>query len=569
MKISKNKQKKIIEAKATLKAKFVGLDNIIDEIFYIIQPWYFNNGIIKKPIIVNLWGMTGTGKTDLVRSLVKELNLDNYQEFDTAHMNSISTSKDLYEKVLHLDGKKNVFLFDEFQKIQTLNPKNPAEIINEEYHLKEIWSLLSDGKIIKNFDYKYIFFQTLSALGKENNQIGKTAWEISMLEKYSKLKGKEFYEALSNDPKSVLQESLKTVEKLNGKDEVNLKDSLIFICGNIDEPFKKENSFSLDNNILTADDLHEISTNVSKLDIQNSLKKIFRFEQVSRLGNNHFVMPNLNKKDYLSLINREIDSYKKTYEKQYKVKISYNNSLTNLIYKTGFTPSLGVRKLHHSIYYYFCSSVQTYLNELDNSIKEINIEVSGQNLSINSKNILIEDNPKFKLDKRVILHEIGHLIIGAKLFKTLPKSIYLAKNEKESSFVKFKTDMKTKKEYLNMVSVYLGGYSIEKLKYNNNVSHGSQSDLAMATDLLTQMVKKYGMGDHLIVNYNTQNLKEASNSLNKQDDKFIENIMQKQLKKNIKILKENKLLIDKIFEELNKTNYSFNKVKKIIKKNLL
>ena len=59
--------------RARLKEDFVGIDEIIDSLLDYIQIWYLMPEILTRPIIVCLWGMTGVGKTDLVRRLAQYL----------------------------------------------------------------------------------------------------------------------------------------------------------------------------------------------------------------------------------------------------------------------------------------------------------------------------------------------------------------------------------------------------------------------------------------------------------------------------------------------------------------
>ena len=58
---------------AELKTELFGIDDIIDRVIDTIRAWYVLPDIINRPVIVNLWGLTGTGKTQLIRSLSKKL----------------------------------------------------------------------------------------------------------------------------------------------------------------------------------------------------------------------------------------------------------------------------------------------------------------------------------------------------------------------------------------------------------------------------------------------------------------------------------------------------------------
>ena len=61
-----------------LKTEFVGLDSIIDQFGTSIHAWYVTPEIITRPTIVSVWGMTGTGKTSVVKRLIELLNLNEY-----------------------------------------------------------------------------------------------------------------------------------------------------------------------------------------------------------------------------------------------------------------------------------------------------------------------------------------------------------------------------------------------------------------------------------------------------------------------------------------------------------
>ena len=58
---------------AELKSELFGIDDALDRVMDTIRAWYVLPEIITRPVIVNLWGLTGTGKTQLIRSLSKKL----------------------------------------------------------------------------------------------------------------------------------------------------------------------------------------------------------------------------------------------------------------------------------------------------------------------------------------------------------------------------------------------------------------------------------------------------------------------------------------------------------------
>jgi cell division protease FtsH len=71
----KTKIETLEKVKSTLKSEFIGLDEIIDKIITAITPWYVTPEVIQRPIVVSLWGMTGTGKTSVISRLIELLDI--------------------------------------------------------------------------------------------------------------------------------------------------------------------------------------------------------------------------------------------------------------------------------------------------------------------------------------------------------------------------------------------------------------------------------------------------------------------------------------------------------------
>ena len=77
------KQRVLENARKVLKQEFIGIDKIIDEIINNVSSWYFLPGLQEKPVVVNLWGLTGVGKTSLVNRLVKLIDFEtSFYRFD-------------------------------------------------------------------------------------------------------------------------------------------------------------------------------------------------------------------------------------------------------------------------------------------------------------------------------------------------------------------------------------------------------------------------------------------------------------------------------------------------------
>ena len=148
--------KRLQEARDILKKEFVGLDEIINKICESITPWYITPEIIIRPTIISLWGMTGTGKTSVVRRLMDLLGLANkalYFDCGEESNQGSTTVASKISEMLNLDEDNNpnpekvndfVFVFDEFQHARTIN-EHYEEV--DKPNLRSVWNLLDNGII--------------------------------------------------------------------------------------------------------------------------------------------------------------------------------------------------------------------------------------------------------------------------------------------------------------------------------------------------------------------------------------------------------------------------------------
>ena len=156
MKISKDlkksfndKLKKIAKAKKQLKNEFVGLDKIIDEVFDLLEPWFLFSESQVRPTVINLWGMTGVGKTSLVTRIFELLNIKSVYKFDIGDFCGDTSEAKLKHKISESifksgDDDKFVLIFDEFQLGRTIGDAGD-EI--DRGALRILWDLFDTGKI--------------------------------------------------------------------------------------------------------------------------------------------------------------------------------------------------------------------------------------------------------------------------------------------------------------------------------------------------------------------------------------------------------------------------------------
>lgn len=108
---------------------------------------------LKRPLVVNLWGLTGTGKTSVVNRLVELLKLRHkYCKFDVGeyvHASSEYKLKfDLSDKVEKCVDKHLILAFDEFQLGRTIDERG---IEVDRPSLRPIWDIIDSG-VINHFN---------------------------------------------------------------------------------------------------------------------------------------------------------------------------------------------------------------------------------------------------------------------------------------------------------------------------------------------------------------------------------------------------------------------------------
>lgn len=441
---------KLEQVKSKLKKEFVGIDLQIDQIVDSIRTWYCFPESLNRPLVVNLWGITGTFKTSIIRRLVELLGRSTgFKEIDSRAILSSKFDALLgiteIEKVQGNKDLPEIILIDEFQNVKTLDAF--GNDTKDSKTLYELFSILSDGKLkyprnmyslgkltnivkqIKENPEKcygvlkekvdIILDQYLERLEREKKRkvevidnedsiftlstkkinsreahytIGDAFWDNN----YYQLEDfKEFQYAIiagfKNDHKALFDYIVKTVEGISKDITIDLSKSLIFVAGNLDNIFSGL-THSIDTDSITPDEFYEYSKQVNFNDVKNCLLENFKPEQVSRLGTNHVIFPSFNSKMYKKLISglnkRTLAKFK-----EQKIEIIIDPSVDAFLLKHGAIPSQGARSILSSHEFVVDSNISELIAlAILNGTKKATLSVKYNMLVLKAKKeIVIKD----------------------------------------------------------------------------------------------------------------------------------------------------------------------------------
>ena len=568
-------RKEILESvKITLKEKFIGIDEVIDKIIDSISLWYLTPELQFRPLIVSLWGITGVGKTDLVRNLVKLLNFtDKFIEIQMDMKNDYNKNVENFLENSGIDSKEPaILLLDEIQRYRTID-ENGAAVDNK--YFNDVWMLLSDGKFQNNSQRRteildLLFEDMYYSDRKENDpdevedkqppRIIKKGNKVQIINEEKKFKqykyktsywtankfkkilnlnisGEEIMKMSFEQRMEIMENSLKLGNVNEGKSYEKL---LIFISGNLDGAFTMADE--VEDSERDADIYHELSKRINIIHIKNALAKQFKPEQIARFGNNHVIYPCLNKKSYYEIIEKNCAIILNRVESEHKIKISLTQNIFDAIYRNGVFPTQGVRPAISTVYNLLGSNLPYFLYLcLVNNLKKMSIDIIDNQLVTYIKGERYEKDVVLDIDNirdgktkdekiLVTVHELGHALLYAVLYKTPPRQINLNSSGLSEGFVINHSSIENKTFLRNRIAIYLGGQVAEELVFGEDFkSIGAHADISNATDAAGRYVRNYGMDGMIsrVIKKESPQSQELNYSTEKTDE-IIEGILKEE-----------------------------------------
>ena len=527
---------------AELKTELFGIDDIIDRVIDTIRAWYVLPDVINRPVIVNLWGLTGTGKTQLIRSLSKklgfydrliEVQMDGYSNGGGVSIGSMLSDSAIAE------GTPGILVLDEFQRFRTIDRDGRERKVE---HYMDVWGLLSDGKLPPNISFLGDMERRLAeaAYRDEHKRVGVKSdadEEDVVVGLFARTPRNELskfalppYQAQEFKATLKLKESIMEIMTWSPQDlhsrlvafmqdphawETDYSKLLIFVCGNLDVMYADAAS-RVEDCDTDADVFHAMTRKLSLIDVKRALSERFKPEQIARLGNNHVVYPSLNRSTYQKLIAVAVHGYLQEIEASSGLRFEVTDAVREQIYANSVFPTQGTRPVLSSVHSLMSAPLVDFtlwaLEQGATPGQLLTIDVDSDaglliarwahrthTVPVAFEISRLRQRPDPDMRAILAVHEAGHGLIYTLLFKQAPLEIRINMATFSGGYNSFNAlKVKTRGNLLDAVCVALAGRAAEEMVFGKeSLSSGSESDLKLATQQMAAFIRHAAFGERI------------------------------------------------------------------------
>lgn len=578
------RSKKLNAIADSLKSELFGIDDVIDHVIESMRAWYVFPALISRPVIICLWGMTGTGKTQLTRSLAKKLEY--YDRFVEVQMDGFSNGSGFHSSICSMlsdsgiqEAMPGILVLDEFQRFRTIDPLG-NDVKVERY--QDVWALLSDGRVAPSLSLVRDIEQFLATSHFEQERGNAAVIEPTCSPSHYKLtpqqarqlkrqlKLKEPVMEVMTWGADALQSRLAQLRKGASTWDTDFSKLLIFVCGNLDEMYANI-ATSVHDCDTDADIFHEQTKRLTVIDVKKALSKRFKPEQISRLGNDHVIYPSFSKNTYEKLIEKTCRSYTDDLFESTGLRTEMDHGVLSYVYENAVFPSQGSRPLFSSIHAILSGPLiksTLWAIELGSSISNVlrfTVDAVHWNLVVTFghhqrqfplrceiSQLKQRNDPNFRAVLAV--HEAGHGVLYALLFHKPPQELKINVASFEGGYTSYSpARMMTRQNCLDQVCVSLGGRAAEETVFGLDlVTTGAKSDISSATKMASKFVRMFGFDQRLsLTDYPTQRAEHLNTDL-ESTNAAIEQLMCEQFTRAKKLLNENESKFLKVVQLLEK-----------------
>ena len=563
-----------------LKSELFGINDVIDRVIDAVRAWYVLPEIITRPVIVNLWGLTGTGKTQLTRSLAKKLGF--YDRLIEVQMDGYSNgggntiSAMLSESGIS-QGTPGILVLDEFQRFRTIErdgklPPNFSFLGELEMKLAEA-AYREERKRIKALsddddeeeDIAHLFD---SRTPPADSKFGLAPYQAHDFKETLKLK-ESVVEIMTWSP-AELQVRLVAFRNDPRAWETDYSKLLIFVSGNLDEMYANT-ADRVEDCDTDADVFHTMTLGLSVIDVKRALSERFKPEQIARLGNNHVIYPSLSRATYEKLIEVAVGRYLQEIETASGLQFVVTDAVHSQIYANSVFPTQGTRPVFSSVHSLLSAPLVNFtLWALEHGACRgqaltIDVDLQAKHLVVRWGDLSHRIGVAFEINHlrqradpnmRAVLavHEAGHGLVYALLFRRAPQEIRINMATFAGGYNSFNgLKAMTRRNLLDDVCVSLAGRAAEEMVFGADaVTSGSANDLKVATAQMASFIRHSAFGEHIShVDVSTQ----ADENINTDvvgTNSEIEAGLRTQYERASVILKENKAVFLRMTQALAK-----------------
>jgi hypothetical protein len=569
---------------AELKGELYGIDDVIDRVIDSVRAWFVLPEIISRPVIVCLWGLTGTGKTQLTRSLARKLGF--YDRFVEVQMdgfsNDIGSGCDTISGMLSnsaiAEGAPGILVLDEFQRYRTID--HDGDDIKVQRYV-DVWTLLSDGRlppslaVISELEMSLASSHYREDRKRAQKSPDDDVLDFDALTQVTEVPGSRFtlspYRASELKCTLKLQESLLEVMAFSALEiherlvefrahpeswETDYSKLLIFVCGNLDEMYA-ETAKRVEDCDTDADIFHQLTQRLNIIDVKRSLATRFRPEQIARLGNNHVIYPSFNRATYQHLIEATCRRYTDEICGTSKLDFVVSGDLLDEIYRNAVFPAQGTRPLFSSIHALLSAPLVNFTlwalehgaraatqvsltvdDRRQHLVARFGDQVSLRPVCFELNRLRQRDQPDFRA--LLSVHEAGHGLIYALLFLQAPQEIKINAATFAGGYNRYLSQKtQSARNVLDSICVVLGGRAAETMVFGDeSCSNGSENDLTSATAMAAQYIRHWGFGSRLSRSDVAKSRDENINTDILSSNDVIEEILQRQFSRAKQLLKE-------------------------------
>ena len=543
------RQAQLAAIAAELKTELFGIDEVIDRVIDAVRAWYVMPQLIARPVIVCLWGLTGTGKTQLTRLLTQKLGF--YDRYVEVQMDGFSNGAGWYTpdsisgmlgESGMVEGEPGILLLDEFQRYRTIDNRR-QDIKVARY--QDVWALLSDGRLspalsfLRDLDYRMASAQ-FELDERQNDDVDdaedKTAeasttapaakpaqprarkfklgaWEARELQRVLKL-NVPLTELMAWSPQQV-QEQVEAFRADAARWQTDYSKLLIIVTGNLDEMYE-DLAERVEDCDTDADVFHAMSQRLSVIDVKKALGTRFRPEQVARLGNQHVIYPSLSRQAYQQLIARTCAQYVDEVALRAGLRIDVAQPVLDEIYANGVFPAQGTRPVFSTVHAALGGSLvhaalwaieqgaapgTTLPLTLSEDRKHLIVRWQDRQHALPVLFELESLRERASMDLRTLLavHEAGHGLVYAVLMGRAPQEVRINVASFNGGYNSYAPQKAYSRRMLrDVICVSLAGRAAESLVFGPDATTtGAEADRKQATANAVAYVRHHGFGSRL------------------------------------------------------------------------